>query len=281
MTLSGGRQLEFQAVSDLVAELSFATKSFTTQHQKQREIDNQMLAKKINDGRIFTPKIDNPLDDVIDIIDDPNAEHKKTTFPYVEPTVQLPDEIEDTHIQLMITGGKMTYSATLDATKMIVDDIKEPTNNILNDIDIKALSDVLRNLRPRDNRTIQELIDDDFIPIDDRTPQERMDDDNISLQSDDKVTIEDVLEPDEVETRPPLYNVIPPKQNIVTIEDIFKPPMAGTIPPTAPAKTLDVDINALSDNILRNLWPVEIRNLQNLIDDDFIPIDDNPTRKRR
>ena len=105
---------------------------------------------------------------------------------------------------------------TIDATKMIVDDIKEPTNNILNDIDIKALSDnILRNLRPRDNRTIQELIDDDFIPIDDRTPQERMDDDSISLQSeDDKVTIEDVLEPDEVETRPPLYKVVPPNKSL-------------------------------------------------------------------
>ena len=105
---------------------------------------------------------------------------------------------------------------TIDATKMIVDDIKEPTNNILNDIDIKALSDnILRNLRPRDKRTIQELIDDDFIPIDDRTPQERMDDDSISLQSeDDKVTIEDVLEPDEVETRPPLYKVVPPNKSL-------------------------------------------------------------------
>ena len=105
---------------------------------------------------------------------------------------------------------------TIDATKLIVDDIKEPTNNILNDIDIKALSDnILRNLRPRDNRTIQELIDDDFIPIDDRTPQERMDDDSISLQSeDDKVTIEDVLEPDEVETRPPLYKVVPPNKSL-------------------------------------------------------------------
>ena len=51
--------------------------------------------KKINDGRIFEPKINNPLDDVIEIIDDPTAEHKITTFPYVEPTVQLPDEIED------------------------------------------------------------------------------------------------------------------------------------------------------------------------------------------
>ena len=96
MTLSGGRQLEFQVASDLVAELPFAIKSFTTKNQKQREIDNEILAKRINDGCIFTPKINNPLDDVIEIIDDPNAKHKKTTFPYVEPTVQLPDKIEDT-----------------------------------------------------------------------------------------------------------------------------------------------------------------------------------------
>ena len=52
-----------------------------------------MLAKKINDGRIFEPKIQDPLDDVIEIFDEPNPEHKKTTFPYVEPTVQLRDEI--------------------------------------------------------------------------------------------------------------------------------------------------------------------------------------------
>ena len=95
--------------------------------------------------------------------------------------------------------------ATIDASKIIVDDIKQTTNDVLNDIDKQALSDdILRNLRPVDNRTIQELIDDDFIPIDDRTPQERADDDNISLESgDEAVTIEDVLEPDEVETRPP------------------------------------------------------------------------------
>ena len=57
MTLRGGRQLEFQAVSDLIGQLSFVIKSFTVQNLKQREIDNEMLAKKINDGRIFTPKI--------------------------------------------------------------------------------------------------------------------------------------------------------------------------------------------------------------------------------
>ena len=38
--------------------------------------------------------INDPPDDVIQIMDQPNPEHKKTTFPYVEPTVQLPDEIE-------------------------------------------------------------------------------------------------------------------------------------------------------------------------------------------
>ena len=67
---------------------------------------------------------------------------------------------------------------------------------------------ILKNLRPRDNRTIQELIDDDFIPIDDRTQQELEDDDYISLKSDndDRVTIEDVFEPT------PLYKIRPPNQ---------------------------------------------------------------------
>ena len=32
----------------------------------------------------------------MEILDNPNVEHKKSTFPYVEPTVQLPDEIEHT-----------------------------------------------------------------------------------------------------------------------------------------------------------------------------------------
>ena len=47
---------------------------------------------------------------------------------------------------------------------------------------MQALSDnILRNLRPIDDRSIPQLIDDDFISIDDRTLQEREDDDNISL----------------------------------------------------------------------------------------------------
>ena len=60
-----------------------------------RETENEVLAKKINDVRIFEPKIEDPLDDVIDIIDLLDIEHKESPLPYVEPTVQLPDETEE------------------------------------------------------------------------------------------------------------------------------------------------------------------------------------------
>ena len=40
------------------------------------------------------PKIEDPLDTVIEILDDPDAEHKKEMYPYVPPQVQAADEIE-------------------------------------------------------------------------------------------------------------------------------------------------------------------------------------------
>ena len=308
------------------------------------------LAKKVNNERILEPKINNPLDDVIEIIQffiEPNPEHKNTTFPYIEPTLQLPDEIEDSQRRIdddytdLITKinrvndvateqkkqreiedviesvikdpiptddywweedifSKTDTQPRIDATTIIVDDIKQTTNDVLKDIDIQALSgNILRNLQPRENRSIQELIDDDFIPIDDRTQQEREDDDNISLlreqqddedvslsSDNDEVTIEDVLElsadpfklldtiaiKDNVEPSPfPATTNTSKNPFIVTIEDVLEPPATNQIPPTAPPKTVNVEINALSDNILKNL-KLDNRNLQNLIDDDFIPI---------
>ena len=100
MSLSGARNFEFNAVSNLIAHLSFLIKKNTAENNKMRDIENELLAKKINDGRIFEPKIQDPLDDVIEILDMPDPEHKKTTFPYVEPTVQLPDEIEEKKKQI-------------------------------------------------------------------------------------------------------------------------------------------------------------------------------------
>ena len=96
MTLSGARDFKFDAVSDLTAWLSILLKHATLRNKKMREIENEIIAKKINDDRIFEPKIEDPLDDVIEIIDQPDPEHKKSMYPYVKPTVQTADKIDKT-----------------------------------------------------------------------------------------------------------------------------------------------------------------------------------------
>ena len=82
-----------------------------------------------------------------------------------------------------------------------------------------------------------------------------------------------------------MLKVPDPEPHIVTV----LPPVPPTpIPPTAPPKTMDVAIRALSDTILKELKrpapppllqpPGDDRNLQDLIDDEFIPLDDrDPT----
>ena len=50
MTLSGSKNLEFDAVSDFIARLSFIIKGNAVKNLKQRQIDNELLAKKLNDG---------------------------------------------------------------------------------------------------------------------------------------------------------------------------------------------------------------------------------------
>ena len=69
MTLSGARDFKFDAVSELIARLSILLKHATLRNKRMREVENQVLAKSINDDRIFEPKIEDPLDDVIEIID--------------------------------------------------------------------------------------------------------------------------------------------------------------------------------------------------------------------
>ena len=81
---------------DLTSRLSIFLKHATLANKKTREIENEVLAQKINRGRVFVPKIEDPLDDVVKIIDVPDADHKKTMHPYVEPTVQTADEIDKT-----------------------------------------------------------------------------------------------------------------------------------------------------------------------------------------
>ena len=61
---------------------------------------------------------------------------------------------------------------TVGASKNILDKVNEISDNIL------------RNLRPVNNRTQQELADDQNIPTDNRTQQELEDDGYLSLEND-------------------------------------------------------------------------------------------------
>ena len=221
MTLSGGRDFRFDDISELTARLSILLKHATLGNNKLREIGNENLAKKINEERIFEPKIEDPLDEVIEIIDVPDIEHKKSMFPYVEPTVETADEIEtnqqlidDDFIDLQTKFDKendvvpeQKKHKKIKETKESVIDDKNPFNTFDNfwwedemfserdslktvdaskDIleEINEMSEnVLRNLRPIDTREEQEKIEDQFIPMDDRTQQELKDDDYLSFKS--------------------------------------------------------------------------------------------------
>ena len=93
ITFSGARDFRFEAVSALTAKLSFLLKHATVQNIKKKECKHLKNATNINNGRLFNPKTNDPLDTVIDILDDPNVKHKKTMFPYIPPQAQTADEI--------------------------------------------------------------------------------------------------------------------------------------------------------------------------------------------
>ena len=154
------------------------------------------------------------------------------TFPYVELTVQLPDETEET--RKLIDGDfinlQTKFDSVIDVTteqknqKKIEDTIesiiedKNPFGNFddfwwendlfnkdsLDTIEaskeildkIQEMSDnILRNIRPVDNPTVEEKIEDDFIPIDDRTQEE--------LEYDDYISFESHIETEEIDTTTP------------------------------------------------------------------------------
>ena len=93
-TLSGARDFRFDDVSELTARLSILLKHATLRNNHLREIENETFAKKINEERTFEAKIEDPLDEVVEIINVPKIEHKTSMFPYVELTVETADEIE-------------------------------------------------------------------------------------------------------------------------------------------------------------------------------------------
>ena len=60
---------------------------------KEREESHAPNTYNINKGRLFLLKTEDPLDEVIDILDNEFVEHKKELHPYVSPKVQTAGEI--------------------------------------------------------------------------------------------------------------------------------------------------------------------------------------------
>ena len=89
ITLSAARDFSFDAVSDLTAKLSFLLKHATFQNIQETENSHIANAHNINSGCLFTPKIEDPLDTVIEILDDPYVEHKKRCIHTFLPSFKL------------------------------------------------------------------------------------------------------------------------------------------------------------------------------------------------
>ena len=230
-TLSGTRDFRFDDVSELTARLSILLKYTTLGSNDLREIENETLAKKINEERTFDTKIEDPLDEVVKIINVPDIEHKKSMFPYVEPTFKTADEIETN--QQIIDDDFIDPQTKFDQVNDVVTEqknkqtkkIEETIESVVDDTnpfstfddfwwedemfserdlvrtveasknileDINEISDnVFRNFRPVDTRTEQEIIEDQHIPIDDRTQHELEDGDYLSFESED-IKIENI-----------------------------------------------------------------------------------------
>ena len=90
-------------MSDLTAKLSFLLKRTTFQKIEETENSHIANAHNINCGRLFVPKIEDPLGTIIEILGDPYVELEKEMYPYVPPQVQTVDEIETETALLWMT----------------------------------------------------------------------------------------------------------------------------------------------------------------------------------
>ena len=265
-TLSGARDFKFEGVSGLPARLSILLRHATLGNQRLREIENEQAKRLINEKTIFEPKIEDPLDDVIEIIDLPDVEHKKSMFPYVEPTVETADEIDKK--QEIIDTDFIDLKSKFDKVNDVISEQKKQkeiedtvknifeTNNfddfwweedLFDKTDSTATVDtskkILEDIRPVDNRTIQEIIDDQFIPTDNRTQQELRDDDYLSFV---KMKVKTI------------------KWQLRMLKMTLKVMKWQQLKMTLILTTL----------IKKMYWPVDNRTIQEIIDYQFIPIDD-------
>ena len=92
-TLSGARDLDFQAISDLISEVRFQIKRLTLLNRKRKEEKDNESNRKIKEERNFFEWPDQFEVELVDYLFK-NLEHKKIEHPYVEPQVQDTETIE-------------------------------------------------------------------------------------------------------------------------------------------------------------------------------------------
>ena len=302
--MSGARHSKFDENSELSAKLSFLLKRAAIRNNHLREIENEKLAQKINEERIFESKNEDPFDEVFEILDDRNIEHKKSMFPYDEPVPEtvgrirtMQQLIDDDFIDLQtefdkpndVVNKQIKQKKKMEETVDSILDEKNPfstfddfwwEDEMFSDRDsiltVEASKDILKNVRPVNDRTIEQITDDQFIPIDDRTQQELEDDNYASFESetDDAVTVEDV---DETDNKPDdnrpiqeiIQKIIDDQNNAVTVKDVDE-----TDNKPGENWSIQEKIQEIIDDQPDDNRPIDNRTIQEIIDDQFIPIDD-------
>ena len=234
ITLSGARDFELKAMSDLTAKLSFLLKSATRYNIEDMEKTDIQNAYNINKERLFVPKKEDPIDVVIDILDE-NIEHKKMMHPYVPPQVQTANVIENEtqqvdhkFVKLKSDSDQINDAATeekrQDQITDLIDNIIDE-NNLFKNIGTEDIwieddlfkagdnpdifdfcRDILKNIKENDlyldfNIPTSAIIDDLFEPSDDENND---------------VTTEDVFEPSSEEPEFIIAEPAVPEKEIIT-----------------------------------------------------------------
>ena len=217
ITLSGARDFDFTAISDLIAKISFLLKAASRSNIAEIEKADIQNAYNINKSVSFVPKQECPLDVVIDILNK-NFEHKKMTHSYLLPQVQTAPEIETQTRQIdgELAKLKVEYARVNDTTAEqkkqdeitdLVDDIIDESNIFqnLNTEDIWIDDDISDYKDHPDtvdtSKYILKAIRENDPLLDFNIPTDAITDDMLqpSNDEDNDLTIEDFFDPSDEE----------------------------------------------------------------------------------
>ena len=147
-TLSGANDFNFDAISNLISNLSFSIKKITLDNGDKREIEDGKNAKEIINTTTFVPLRD-PFEQ--EIVDDKfeDLEYKKIKYPYVEPQNKGAQTIET---EMQTTDNEFSK------LKQEFDKVNNAlTEKKLQDDSINLIHDILDEENPFKNIDTEEI----------------------------------------------------------------------------------------------------------------------------